>query len=62
VLDDATLRRTLGARGRETVERLYSWDVIGRSMTAAYLEAARAWSGAPASVLPFGSHAHLSHG
>jgi glycosyltransferase involved in cell wall biosynthesis len=37
VLEDGTLRRRLGERGRATVEQIYSWDVIGREMLDAYL-------------------------
>lgn len=40
VLNDEGLRRRLGARGRATVERLYSWDVIGQTMIETYLAAA----------------------
>lgn len=36
VLRDPALRRRLGAGGRATAERLYSWDVIGRSMIETY--------------------------
>ena len=36
VLGDRALRRRLGARGRATAERLYSWDVIGRNMIDVY--------------------------
>jgi len=41
VLQDAGLRKRLGGRGRETVERLYSWEAIGSPMIDAYLAAAR---------------------
>jgi polysaccharide biosynthesis protein PslH len=37
VLGDAELRARLGARGRATVEEIYSWDVIGRNMLDTYL-------------------------
>lgn len=36
VLRDAELRQRLGAGGRATVERTYSWDVIGESMNTLY--------------------------
>lgn len=39
VLADADLRGHLGRRGRATAERLYSWDVVGEGMKAAYLRA-----------------------
>lgn len=40
VLGNETLRRQLGARGRATVERLYSWDVIGEGLVDTYLSLA----------------------
>src|SRR5213078_3725428 len=36
VLRDAPLRLRLGAEGRRTVERHYSWDGIGESMLPLY--------------------------
>jgi glycosyltransferase involved in cell wall biosynthesis len=39
---DEELRRRLGAAGRATAERFYSWDVIGRDMVEAYLAMAAA--------------------
>jgi glycosyltransferase involved in cell wall biosynthesis len=36
VLDDPTLRETLGQSGRRTAEVTYSWDVIGRDMIPRY--------------------------
>lgn len=42
VLDDATLRRRIGDRGRATVERCYSWDVVSRPMLDTYLQLAGA--------------------
>jgi glycosyltransferase involved in cell wall biosynthesis len=42
VLEDDVLRRRLGERGRDTAERLYSWDVIGQRMIATYLRVAGA--------------------
>ena len=41
VLGDPQLRRDLGARGRATAERLYSWDAIGQPMLDTYLAIAR---------------------
>jgi glycosyltransferase involved in cell wall biosynthesis len=38
VLTDADLRGRLGRAGRETVERLYSWEVIGVALLTRYLE------------------------
>jgi glycosyltransferase involved in cell wall biosynthesis len=37
VMEDPALGRRLGMRARDTVERLYSWDVIGRQMLDTYL-------------------------
>jgi len=37
VLEDADLREALGRKGRETVERVYSWDVIGKKQSRDYL-------------------------
>ena len=37
VLRDANLRGALGRKGRETVERVYSWDVIGKKQSRDYL-------------------------
>ncbi len=37
VLSNAPLRERLAAAGRATVERTYSWDVIGEAMLDAYL-------------------------
>lgn len=48
VLEDGDLGRRLGERGRETAERLYSWDVIGREMIDTYLTVANARSGVTA--------------
>jgi len=41
VLRDETLRRRLGAKGRETVERQYSWERIGEPMSELYLSLLR---------------------
>jgi glycosyltransferase involved in cell wall biosynthesis len=37
VMEDETLARRLGAAGRATAERRYSWDVIGGDLIARYL-------------------------
>lgn len=42
VLEDEPLRRRLGAGGRATVERLYSWDSVGRELIATYRRVANA--------------------
>jgi glycosyltransferase involved in cell wall biosynthesis len=36
VLDDSALAARLGASGRATVERTYSWEVIGQQMIRTY--------------------------
>lgn len=41
VLENDALRRRLADNGRETAERLYGWDVIGRGMIDSYLSVAR---------------------
>ena len=41
VLNDPALGRRLGHGGRKTVERLYSWDVVGSRMIDAYLSLAQ---------------------
>jgi glycosyltransferase involved in cell wall biosynthesis len=45
VLSNATLRVSLAAAGRAIVERTYSWNVIGRSLIAAYETASRSRRG-----------------
>jgi glycosyltransferase involved in cell wall biosynthesis len=40
VLSDADLARRLGEAGRETAERLYSWNVIGQDLLDRYLDVA----------------------
>jgi glycosyltransferase involved in cell wall biosynthesis len=54
VLDDQELAGRLGDRGRATVERSYSWDVIGEEMIGTYLALAGfdRGNGASASVSP----------
>jgi len=41
VLDNPQLQHDLGARGRATAERLYSWEAIGQPMLDTYLAIAR---------------------
>lgn len=36
ILDDASLRQTIALGARETAERLYDWEVIGRTMIQHY--------------------------
>jgi len=55
VLGDDALRQRLGAEGRRTVERQYSWEQIGESMLALYtslLESPRGSTALSAAVLP----------
>jgi glycosyltransferase involved in cell wall biosynthesis len=40
VLRDGDLRRRLGEAGRETAQRLYSWEVVGHHMTDLYCRVA----------------------
>ncbi|HEV3141895.1 MAG TPA: glycosyltransferase family 4 protein [Vicinamibacterales bacterium] len=40
VMNDRALARRLGASGRATAERTYSWDVIGNELIASYLDIA----------------------
>jgi polysaccharide biosynthesis protein PslH len=44
VLQDASLRRSLGEAGRATVERLFSWEAIGARMIDTYLSITNATS------------------
>ena len=46
VIEDPLLRRRLGQAGRETAERVYSWDRIGAEMIDAYFDACRSAEGA----------------
>jgi glycosyltransferase involved in cell wall biosynthesis len=46
VIEDPLLRRRLGQAGRETAERVYSWERIGAEMIDAYLAARRSAEGA----------------
>ena len=60
VLNDHDLRRRLGEQGRRTAEQLYSWDTVGRRMTAAYLALAHRES--PTVVAPpLGGRPHYAH-
>jgi polysaccharide biosynthesis protein PslH len=58
VLGDRELARRLGDRGRETVERFYSWDVIGHDLVEAYRDAARVESKASAFTAIGAGHAN----
>jgi glycosyltransferase involved in cell wall biosynthesis len=41
LLANSAMRRRLSERGRATVERLYSWDIIAGGMIETYLNVAR---------------------
>ncbi len=43
LLSDHQLRKSLGEHGRETVERHYSWEVLGPEMLARYRAVRHAW-------------------
>ena len=60
VLSDQALRRRLGERGRQTVERLYSWNTVGQQMTAAYLALAHRESRTVVAP-PLGGRARYAH-
>lgn len=61
VLDDPLLGRRLGARGRETAERLYGWNAIGARMNDAYLALAHGESRALLAP-PLGGRPRYAHG
>jgi len=48
VLRDGDLRRRLGEAGRQTAQRLYSWDVVGEHMTDLYRNVAAGPTAGPA--------------
>jgi polysaccharide biosynthesis protein PslH len=50
VLENHALRRRLEIEGRATVERLYGWNAIGRTMVEAYLRLPHAQIGKPSSI------------
>jgi glycosyltransferase involved in cell wall biosynthesis len=52
ILSDESLRTSLGQRGRSTVERYYSWDVVGQQMIDRYLALATAGSRQRACAFP----------
>jgi len=63
VLRDAALARRLGERGRDTAERLYSWDVIGRQMIDTYMRIALAdLRDRVSAVSPVGPEARIANG
>lgn len=61
-LEDDDLRRWLGQRGRATVERLYSWDIVGQGMIGTYLSVANlGHRGFASSVATTGPGARCDH-
>jgi polysaccharide biosynthesis protein PslH len=62
VFEDDRLRRRLGERGRASVERLYSWEVIGQAMIGTYLDVANARSrDLPSAVTTIAGQPRYSH-
>lgn len=61
VLETPRLRQRLTDGGRETVNRLYSWDVLGRQLIETYLTAADARSRDVTSAVRVGGHPRYSH-
>jgi glycosyltransferase involved in cell wall biosynthesis len=51
VLDDGAFAHRLGRGGRATVERAYSWDIIGGDLIESYLDLANGASGRAASAV-----------
>jgi glycosyltransferase involved in cell wall biosynthesis len=60
VLENETLRARLGAAGRTTAERLYSWDAIAAPMLETYLTLAHAQSSTFAFVPGFDGQVHAA--
>ena len=60
VLEDGSLSQRLGHAGRNTVERLYSWNVIGERMIDAYLAITHRESRTVVAA-PAGGRAHYVH-
>ncbi len=61
VIENPRLRQELAAGGRETVDRLYSWDVLGRELIETYLTVAHA---CPRDITPgvrVGGHPRYRH-
>jgi polysaccharide biosynthesis protein PslH len=61
VIQNPRLRQELAAGGRETVDRLYSWDVLGRELIETYLTVADAF---PRNITPavrVGGHPRYGH-
>jgi len=61
VIENSQLRQRLIDGGRETVNRLYSWDVLGRELIGTYLTAADARSKDVTSEVRVGGHPRYGH-
>jgi polysaccharide biosynthesis protein PslH len=61
VIENSQLRQQLIDGGRETVDRLYSWDVLGRELIQTYLTAADARSQDVTSAVHVGGHPRYGH-
>jgi glycosyltransferase involved in cell wall biosynthesis len=61
VLENPRLRQRLSDGARETVDRLYSWDVLGRELIETYLTATHAWSRDAAPAIPVGGRPRYGH-
>jgi len=61
VLENPALRRRLREGARETVDRLYSWDILGRELIDIYQTAAHDRSRGFTDAVGVGGHARYSH-
>ena len=61
VLENSSLRRRLSDGARETVSRLYSWDVLGRSLIELYLSATHDRTRHATPVVGIGQRAGYGH-
>jgi glycosyltransferase involved in cell wall biosynthesis len=61
LLEDGGLRRRLGQAGRATVERLYSWDIVGETLIDTYLAVAYAGSRDVAPAPTIGEEPRYDH-
>ena len=61
VLASREVRQTIGSGGRATVERLYSWDAIGETLTQRYLALVNAGSRDLRTATAFGRYAQYRH-
>jgi len=61
VLENPRLAQRLVDGARETVDRLYSWDVVGRELIERYLTTAHACSRDIAPAIRIGEHPRYGH-